>query len=32
VEDLKDIEGLPADEAGKLIMTARAPWFAAGQA
>jgi N utilization substance protein A len=32
VEDLKDIEGLPADEAGKLIMTARAHWFAAGQA
>ena len=32
VEDLKDIEGLPAEEAGKLIMTARAPWFEAGQA
>jgi transcription termination/antitermination protein NusA len=32
VEDLKDIEGLAADEAGKLIMTARAHWFAAGQA
>ena len=32
VEDLKDIEGLPAEEAGKLIMTARAHWFEAGQA
>ncbi|MGA9369795.1 MAG: transcription termination factor NusA [Steroidobacteraceae bacterium] len=32
VEDLKDIEGLAAEEAGKLIMTARAPWFEAGQA
>jgi N utilization substance protein A len=32
VEDLKDIEGLAADEAGKLIMTARAHWFQAGQA
>ncbi len=32
VEDLKDIEGLAAEEAGKLIMTARAPWFQAGQA
>jgi N utilization substance protein A len=30
VDDLKDIEGLTADEAGKLIMTARAPWFDAG--
>ena len=32
VEDLKDIEGLAAEEAGKLIMTARAHWFEAGQA
>ncbi|HET9108684.1 MAG TPA: transcription termination factor NusA [Steroidobacteraceae bacterium] len=32
VEDLKDIEGLQAEEAGKLIMTARAHWFEAGQA
>jgi transcription termination/antitermination protein NusA len=32
VEDLKDIEGLPAEEAGKLIMIARAHWFEAGQA
>jgi transcription termination/antitermination protein NusA len=32
VEDLKDIEGLAAEEAGKLIMTARAHWFQAGQA
>src|SRR5690242_1976848 len=31
-EDSKDIEGLPAEEAGKLIMTARAHWFEAGQA
>ena len=30
VDDLADIEGLTADEAGKLIMTARAPWFDAG--
>ena len=30
VEDLADIEGLAAEEAGKLIMTARAPWFEAG--
>jgi N utilization substance protein A len=29
VDDLADIEGLPAEEAGKLIMTARAPWFEA---
>ena len=28
-EDLADIEGLAAEEAGKLIMTARAPWFEA---
>ncbi|MBW4051929.1 MAG: transcription termination/antitermination protein NusA [Proteobacteria bacterium] len=32
VEDLKDIEGLAAEEAGKLIMTARAHWFEADQA
>jgi transcription termination/antitermination protein NusA len=29
VDDLSDIEGLAAEEAGKLIMTARAPWFEA---
>jgi transcription termination/antitermination protein NusA len=29
VDDLSDIDGLAADEAGKLIMTAREPWFAA---
>jgi N utilization substance protein A len=29
VDDLADIEGLAAEEAGKLIMTARAPWFEA---
>jgi N utilization substance protein A len=27
VDDLADIEGLDADRAGQLIMTARAPWF-----
>ena len=27
VEDIVDIEGLDAETAGKLIMTARAPWF-----
>ena len=31
VDDLSDIEGLAAEEAGKLIMTARAHWFEAGQ-
>ena len=31
VDDLSDIEGLTAEEAGKLIMTARAPWFDAGR-
>ena len=30
VDDLSDIEGLTAEEAGKLIMTARAPWVDAG--
>jgi len=30
VDDLSDIEGLAAEEAGRLIMTARAPWFEAG--
>jgi len=30
VDDLADIEGLTADQAAKLIMTARAPWFDAG--
>ena len=29
IDDLSDIEGLAAEEAGKLIMTARAPWFEA---
>ena len=28
VEDLLDIEGLDEQQAGELIMTARAPWFA----
>jgi N utilization substance protein A len=31
VEDLLDIEGLEAKQAGELIMTARAPWFAAAE-
>ena len=31
VDDLSDIDGLGADEAGKLIMKARAHWFEAGQ-
>ena len=31
VDDLSDIEGLEADEAGKLIMKARAHWFEATQ-
>jgi N utilization substance protein A len=31
VDDLADIDGLQADESGKLIMTARAHWFEAGQ-
>jgi transcription termination/antitermination protein NusA len=30
VDDLTDIEGLTAEQAAKLIMTARAPWFDAG--
>jgi len=30
VDDLSDIDGLAAEEAGKLIMTAREPWFEAG--
>ncbi|HTY94159.1 MAG TPA: transcription termination factor NusA [Steroidobacteraceae bacterium] len=30
VDDLSDIEGLSAEEAGKLIMTAREPWFETG--
>jgi N utilization substance protein A len=29
VDDLSDIEGLAAENAGTLIMTARAPWFEA---
>jgi N utilization substance protein A len=29
VDDLSDIEGLAAEKAGTLIMTARAPWFEA---
>ena len=28
VDELADIEGLAAEKAAKLIMTARAPWFA----
>ena len=31
VDDLSDIEGLAAEEAGKLIMKAREHWFQAGQ-
>jgi len=31
VDDLMDIEGLDPADAGKLIMTARAPWFEAGR-
>jgi N utilization substance protein A len=31
VDDLADIDGLEAEEAGKLIMKARAHWFEAGQ-
>ena len=31
VDDLMEIEGLGAEEAGKLIMKARAHWFEAGQ-
>ncbi|HTV77241.1 MAG TPA: transcription termination factor NusA, partial [Steroidobacteraceae bacterium] len=31
VDDLSDIDGLSGDEAGKLIMTAREPWFEAGR-
>jgi N utilization substance protein A len=31
VDDLSDIDGLEADEAGKLIMKARAHWFEAAQ-
>jgi transcription termination/antitermination protein NusA len=30
VDDLSDIDGLAAEEAGKLIMTAREPWFETG--
>jgi N utilization substance protein A len=30
VDELADIEGLAAEKAAKLIMTARAPWFEAG--
>ena len=29
VEDLLDIEDMTEERAGELIMTARAPWFAA---
>ena len=28
VDDLMDIDGMDEERAGKLIMTARAPWFA----
>jgi N utilization substance protein A len=31
VDDISDIDGLAADEAGKLIMKAREHWFEAGQ-
>ena len=31
VDELLEIEGLDAERAGKLIMTARAPWFAQQQ-
>jgi N utilization substance protein A len=31
VDDISDIEGLEADEAGRLIMKARAHWFEATQ-
>ncbi len=31
IDDLADIAGLAAEEAGKLIMTARAHWFEAGR-
>ena len=31
VDDLSDIDGLPVEEAGKLIMKAREHWFEAGQ-
>jgi N utilization substance protein A len=31
VDELADIEGLAAEKAAQLIMTARAPWFEAGQ-
>jgi N utilization substance protein A len=27
IDDLMDIEGMDEERAGKLIMTARAPWF-----
>jgi N utilization substance protein A len=30
VDELADIEGLAAEKAAQLIMTARAPWFEAG--
>jgi transcription termination/antitermination protein NusA len=30
VGELADIEGLAAEKAAKLIMTARAPWFETG--
>jgi N utilization substance protein A len=32
IEELSDIEGLAAEEAGRLIMKAREHWFAAGRA
>ena len=32
VDDLVDIEGVDSERASKLIMTARAPWFANEQA
>jgi N utilization substance protein A len=32
VDDLMDIEGMDAQRAGALIMTARRPWFEAAEA
>ena len=28
IDDLMEVEGMDEERAGKLIMTARAPWFA----
>jgi len=32
IDDLMDIEGMTEEQAGELIMTARAPWFADDEA